>query len=449
METMSLVEKASDRIRSSVLVKAIGIGIIVLLLLIPGAMVESLVRERKFTYTSAVDEICSKWGSSQTITGPVVTIPFYFRTTDSNGKPAVMKKYAHFLPSELNINGKVDPEIRNRSIYKAILYKGNLDISGSFGKLNYERLKIDPQDMLFEEAFLSVGISDLRGISRQVTVNWDGDEEIAEPGIPVYDVISSGVNIPLDLSSHRTGNVPHTFKLNLALNGSRSLSFLPMGKETNVQISSPWASPSFDGAFLPTERNITQNGFEAKWSVLELNRTYPQEWIERAYTENSAFGFSMIIPVDYYQTITRSVKYALLFIVLTFAAFFTIEILKSYRVHPIQYVLIGFALTLFYALLLSFSERIGFGPAYLIASAGIVVMVTLYSMTITKSNLMACLIGAVLSGLYGFLYLLLQLEDYALLMGSIGLFVILGTFMFLTRNIDWYGGKKKKVVEEF
>jgi len=183
--------------------------------------------------------------------------------------------------------------------------------------------------------------------------------------------------------------------------------------------------------------------------VLELNRSFPQEWVDRSYkTEGAHFGFSMLVPIDYYQTITRSVKYALLFIVLTFGTFFTIEILKSYRVHPIQYTLIGLALTLFYTLLISLSEQTGFEPAYIAASAAIVAMISLYTMSITKKKLFAVLIGTVLTGLYGTLYLLLRLEDYALLLGSVLLFVILGLFMFLTRNIDWYRIGRKTVPEE-
>ncbi|MFP4013075.1 MAG: cell envelope integrity protein CreD [Chitinispirillaceae bacterium] len=434
---MSLVEKTSDRIRSSIMVKALGIGFIILLLLIPSSMVSHLVRERKNSYDSAIREISAKWGQEQTVTGPFITIPFEYTTTQSDGQPSTVIRHAHFMPSKLSITGKVEPIVRNRSIYKAILYSTDLEISGSFDKLELEKLNIAPEDLLTEDAVLCMGISDLRGIKKEVKFSWDQEDAVASPGVPVHDVITSGVNIPLRISEEEIAN-SHDFKVSLSLNGSSVLDFVPVGKTTEVNITSPWASPSFDGAFLPVERSITEKGFDAHWSVLEHNRNFPQQWVDRGYTQNSQFGFKMIIPVDFYQTVTRSVKYAMLFIVLTFATFFTIEILKEYRVHPIQYILIGLALILFYSLLLSFSERIGFGHAYFVASSGIVLMISLYSLTITGKKFFAGLIGAVLGGLYGFLYLLLQLEDNALLLGSVGLFVVLATFMFITRNIDWY-----------
>jgi inner membrane protein len=444
MDNVPFIESTASRIRNSVILKLVIIAIITLLLLIPASMVESLVRERSSVFKATVSEICDKWGDAQTIAGPVLTVPYLVVDTTSNGKTCFYKHFAHFLPEQLTINGHIEPSIRYRGIYKAVLYNSDLDLSGTFSSPDFTRLNIPTDRVLFNEAFLSLGIPDMRGITKPITISWDRAAFQAEPGIPIKNVLQSGVFTRVPISSPSTEKPVHTFSMKLSLNGSKSLDFIPLGKETNVKITSPWSSPSFEGAFLPTQRSITAQGFEAVWNILELNRNYPQSWTDAEYQIGpSAFGVSMFIPVDGYQLVTRSVKYALLFIVLTFVCFLLIEVLKKIRVHPIQYTLIGLALVLFYALLLSFSEHIGFGLAYLLAGAGIVCMITLYAITVFRRKLFTGLIGGALAGLYGFLYLVLQMEDYALLMGSLALFAILGIFMYTTRKIDWYNVAKR------
>jgi inner membrane protein len=223
------------------------------------------------------------------------------------------------------------------------------------------------------------------------------------------------------------------------LDGSPQLQFLPLGRITNVELSSAWRDPSFCGAFLPDSHEISEDGFSAHWKVLDLNRSYPQRWQDTAYqTRASAFGVELMFPVDGYHKTSRTTKYAILFIALTFLSLFMTEILTRRRVHPVQYLLVGFALCVFYSLLLALMEHVGFGRAYLVSAAATVLLIGGYTRAVLGGWAMAALIGGIVTAIYAYLYVVLQLEDYALLMGSGGLFVALALVMYLTRRIDWY-----------
>jgi inner membrane protein len=293
-------------------------------------------------------------------------------------------------------------------------------------------------DVLWDEAFITIGISDLRGIKETLKFGWNGNELSCDPGVKISNLLESGVTVN-DIISTDDGSSDYNFRFSISLNGSNGLSLVPVGRETKARIVSSWQNPSFDGAFLPETREITNNGFDAQWYVLELNRNYPQRWSDyKVRFSESAFGVSLKLPVDTYQITERSVKYAILFISLTFMVFFFVEIMRKLKVHPVQYVLVGFGLVLFYLLLLSLAEQMNFVLAYIIASAGIITMITLYSLSIFKIKKLVALLAAILILLYGFLYILLQMQDYALLLGSVGLFIILSSIMFLSRKIDWY-----------
>ena len=357
-------------------------------------------------------------------------------------KTVTTTHYAHFLPNDLNIESRVNPEIRYRGIYEAILYNTELNFKGNFDAPNFEALGIPEQDVLWKEAFVAVGITDMRGIQESIELKWDSAEYKFDPGIPLSDVFGSGVSVDVGLQQ----GVAQNFSLDININGSESLNFMPLGKETTLAMQADWSSPSFKGAFLPDERNITEDGFTANWKVLHLNRNYPQQWIGKGQEiSQSQFGLSLLMPLDQYQKNERSVKYAIMFICLTFLLFFFVEILNTTRIHPLQYLLVGLSICVFYLLLLSFSEQIGFNTAYFIASAAVILLITIYSKSVLKNNFLTAVMFGTLVGLYGFLYSLLQLQDYALLMGSVGLFVILAVVMYLSRNIDWYTiGKRQK-----
>jgi inner membrane protein len=214
---------------------------------------------------------------------------------------------------------------------------------------------------------------------------------------------------------------------------------MPVGRETTVQVGGSWGNPSFVGAYLPEERSVEPNKFLASWKVLHLNRNYPQQWTGASVNlKESAFGIKLLMGLDEYQKTMRSAKYAIMFIVLTFLSFFMAEVLNKRIIHPIQYVLIGLALTIFYTLLLSISEQTNFNRAYLLSSAATIALIGLYTRSVLNSILAAAIITGILAVLYGFLFIVLQLQDYALLLGSIGLFLILALVMYITRNINWF-----------
>jgi inner membrane protein len=461
----STFEKINQKIKNSITIRLLSIGFLVLILLIPTAMVESLIREREYRRGDVIREVSDKWGGSQSITGPILTVPYhiytkYYDAKEKTDKFNKTKAYAHFLPENLNINGTIAPEIRKRSIYKVILYNTSLDLTGKFSTPDFKKLGVNKQNVLWNEAFVSVGIPDMKGIRDNIDLKWNKENYAFNPGIETNDVIGSGVSVKVKVNpSHESELIEnnskadtlkkdYSFSFNLNLNGSSFLKFIPIGKETNVNLTSEWAHPSFSGSSLPDEHEITNDGFTAHWKELHLNRNYPQEWLGNSHKVNdSSFGVDLLLAVDEYQKSTRSAKYAIMFISFTFLIFFFIEIRNRKRIHPIQFILVGLALIIFYTLLLSLSEHIHFNSAYLISSAAIIGMIGFYTVTIFKNKKLTALMSGVLILLYGFIYTILQLEDYALLMGSIGLFIVLAVIMYLSRKIDWYTIAKGKKEE--
>lgn len=410
------------------------IAFLAVVLLIPSFLIQSLISERENRRDSVVDGISEKWGGEQVIIGPVITIP-YRHWYERDGKVEQMIRYAHFLPEDLNIKGSIDPEMRYRGIYKVIVYNSKLSISGHFPAIDLNGFKVPPEDFLQEDAFVSVGISDMTGIKDFVTIHWNNNEYAANPGIESNDVLESGVSISPDFETDKESQ----FNFELNVNGSSGLLFAPVGKRTNVHLSSGWPNPSFTGSFLPIDREVSTSGFRSNWQVLHLNRNYPQQWLgSNKEVPNSTFGVDLLLSVDEYQKTMRTAKYAIMFISLTFLTFFMIELLSQNIIHPVQYLLIGFALLIFYTLLLSISEYMLFKFSYLVASGAIIGMITIYSYGVLSDKLKSAIIFGVLIALYGYLYILLQLQDLALLLGSLGLFAVLAIVMYLTRNINWF-----------
>lgn len=443
---VSSFEKFNNWSKNSVGVRVFTIIFLILILLIPVSMVKNLIRERERFQENAIYEISDKWGSHQTITGLVVSIPYYTYSTSKDEKGFIKthkhKHFAHFLPNNLNINGTISPEKRYRGIYEVVVYNSELSIEGSFDEIDTDKLGLDSQNILWDQATINLGISDLRSIQNDVVIDWGGEELNFNPGVQSKDVIYSGIstNIILDDSTKK-----YNFKVNLNLNGSKGISFTPLGKTTKVNINSNWADPSFNGAFLPDNRNVSDSGFVAKWEVLHLNRNYPQEFTgENNQINSSTFGVDLIMPVDEYQKSMRSVKYAVMFISLTFLFYFFSQIKKRVRIHPIQYLIIGLAICLFFTLLIALSEHMHFQYAYLLGSLAIISIITSYSYFIFKDKLITSLLAGILVMLYGFIYVIIQMQDFSLLIGSLGLFIILSCVMYLSRNIDWYNLSEKE-----
>ncbi len=436
MNDQTVVKKTANYIKRSITLKIVSVGILILLLLIPAGMIENLISERQSRRDSVVKEISQKWGDSQTITGPFITVPFKTFFKDNAGKIQFNLNYLHILPETLNVSGEIKPEVRYRSLFEAVLYNSKLHFNGNFKLPPMSQLNIDQKNILWDKAYLSLGITDMRGIQEKIVIDFNGVAYNANPGLKTTDLAEAGVGT---LIRSLMPNEPNRFSFDLDLNGSEQISLIPVGESNAVTLKSSWPSPSFNGAFLPATREVKRDGFSANWKILHLNRNYPQFWEGAQYkVEPSAFGLQLILTADIYQKTTRLAKYSIMFLVFTFAAFFFSEIINRRRVHPIQYILIGFAILLFYTLVLSLSEHMNFNYAYIVSAAAVTLMISGYAKAIVSNSKFALTILGLLTILYSYLFIVLQLEDYALIMGSIGLLIILAIVMYMTRQINWY-----------
>jgi inner membrane protein len=439
----SSVERTIESVRSSQMLRLLYIGFLALLRQVPIILIHELVSEREARQAEAVADISSKWGAAQSVTGPVLVLPYTHRFTERSpdGVDSRMSqaRSAVFLPEQLNVKGTMTTESRKRGIFSVPVYNAGVTIEGQFARPDLLQLGIEPATVEWARAFLAVGIADTRAIQQETSVNWNGQQVAFLPGTQSFTQIGNGIHAPVSISA-ATGQVAFSFPI--SLNGSVSARFAPFGQNTSVALTANSGHPSFQGNWLPTERTINNEGFTANWSIPFLGRGYPQSWTTdtdmRANVEASRFGVDLVNPVDQYRMSQRSVKYALLFILLTFAAVWLMEVLVAVRVHSIQYLMLGGALVLFYLLELSLSEHIGFAAAYLIASLSVIAMVGGYGMAVLGRTSRAAAVAAGVAVLYGYLYLLLMNEDYALLAGSIGLFVVLAAIMYATRRVDWY-----------
>lgn len=429
--------------RRSLTFRAVVVGVLVLLLLIPLSMVTDLVYEREARKAEVETEVSGAWGGPQVITGPVIDVPYDVPVNvpvgDGSGRTETRleTRYAHFLPEQLRVEASLLPERKHRSIYTVAVYEARCALSGSFAAMVPERLE-HKAPLRWNEATVHLGITDLRSIKRQVTMRL-GERTISfEPGLRHQDLCTTGLTAELPLDSTELGR-SLAFSLDLAVNGSTTFDLVPVGRETRVQFASSWGDPSFHGAFLPDTSRISKDGFTAEWTVLHLNRDYPQAFTgdRNGPVQASAFGVYLIQPVNDYQKNTRAGKYGVMLIVLVFMVFFFVEVLQKLRIHPIQYLLVGFALCVFYALLIAISEHLGFSVAYIIAAVATIALVVFYAASVFRVRSATRLLGLIMLLVFGFMFSLIQAQDHALLFGSVGLFIVLALVMWVSRRIDW------------
>lgn len=438
-------------VRRSLSFRAIVVAILVLLLLIPLSMVQDLIRERSYRMQEAEQSISSDWGGAQTITGPIIDVPYEVPVRVSNTtipegfETRIEIHHAFFLPEQLTADAELQPYTKHRGIYNVAVYGSRTKLAGSFAPVSAERLKSE-HTFRWDEAKVLLGVSDLRSIKEQVSMRI-GDRTIQfEPGLPTNDVVSSGLSAPFPMDTAQLGR-PFAFEAELAINGSGSYNLVPVGKVTKATCKSTWPDPSYQGAFLPDPQDsseVQHKGLDARWTVLHLNRPYPQEFTSsmNAALEGSAFGVRLMQPVDEYLKNERASKYGLMLIVLVFMVFFFVEVLQQLRIHPIQYLLVGFALCIFYTLLIAISEHLGFGKAYVISAVSVISLVVIYAHSVFQVKRASQLLGLIMLLVFGFMFALIHQQDYALLFGSIGLFITLALVMWVSRRIDWNGTKE-------
>jgi inner membrane protein len=437
--------------RFSTILKMAVISILALLLLIPLSMVQSVLDERLQRRDEAVREITSTWGREQVILGPVLIVPYHYEKKSwkdqiTNGQlnrvevRENLRSRAFFLPAVFKADGQLKPDRLHRGIYETVVYSGTLNLSGSFARPSFEEWNVDPRQILWDEAEIAVFVTDLRGAKESLQIKLAGQMIPLNPGCKLAG-FEGGVYARIHGLGPEMETLP--FEMRLTLSGSRSLRFAPVGSNNDVQIASTWPDPSFQGAFLPAERQVGPNGFRARWQVSYYGRAYPQQWMEinpfnAAAVTSSLFGVDLVPVLDSYRYVERSIKYGILCIVLLFAAFFLFEILSAVRIHPFQYALVGIALCLFYLGLLALSEVCSFNIAYWAGAAAATLMIALYSAKALRGAVRAYLIAIGLALVYSFLFVILRLQDYSLLVGTGGLFLVLAIVMFVTRNVDWY-----------
>lgn len=466
---LGIIERFNRWLQESIMVKLASIGFLVLILLIPGEWIDHIIEERQDRSAEMIREVSDKWSGPQTLSGPILVVPFVVKEIVDLGKEGKeIREHlerAYFLPQSLTVKGVVKPEILSRGLFDAAVYQSELNMSATFSSPDFKGLAAAEDVIQWQDAYMVFGITDVRGISDSLSFQVNGKNYTAEPssniGVKVSSVVSSlatsrrnaattsvrsvaGNGIIVKIPSTGASDFDGKVEIALKLKGSERLNFTPVGKSTTVRIEGPWADPSFDGEFLPENREVTTDAFKAEWKVLHFNRPFPQQWKNGDESiENADFGVRLMVPVDQYQKSIRSSKYSVLVILLTFMALFLVEITQRIRIHPFQYILIGAALTIYYVLLLSISEHMGYNSAYLLASIATVTLVTAYSRTFLVTRRLVTLFSTLLAIFYTFIFVIIQEQDYSLLIGSIGLFMIIALLMYFSRKVRWYDTELK------
>ncbi len=407
------------------------VGLLTLFLLIPLSYVSNLITERSIRQKEVISETSKKWGESVYFYGPIIRIPY---------KDVVTLKinFAYFFPEELNnVTKTTIAEPLQRSIYKSNVFTTEMQFNGNYSTPDFATKNIPNENIYWNRASIIIKTSNLQSLKDEVKIKFGNSDLTFEP------VHNNQVNDSIE--SLETGFFDYNliknnpdFKLNFNCNGSKQIKIIPIGKTTTAKMTSNWNSPNFNGNHIPVSKTITKNGFVANWKILHFNRLFAQHYFENLPDlRNYGFAVDFITPVDDYQQNERASKYGFLIIGLTFLIFFLIQSISKINIHIFQYSMIGLALIMFYTLLISITEHSSFSLAYAIAGTSVIALISLYSISILKNRKFPAFIGASLTTLYIFIYVIIQLEDYALLVGSIGLFLILSAVMYFSRKIDW------------
>ena len=426
------------------------IAFLLLLFLIPSFMISELIKDRQRLHVSATQEIANKWGRPQTLVGPVISVLL----SESDHTDSDDRHFAHLFPDDLQVKAELVPEQRYRGIYQAVVYTSRVTVTGVFRAATLQRFR-DRELKRETEAVVQMGVSDVRGLDGVPQFAWNDSILPLEPGLKTRDLFGNGFH-GLWIFSDVPAKDIH-FSVTYTLKGSEAMQVVPIARNNRVNISGPWPDPSFHGQFLPTDPEVSDNGFNATWTVSEFNRAFPQMGSGRLFNspdfeagellslpagnrfkDTGYLGVRLLQPVNHYKKTERVSKYDVLFVVLILVSFFLIEVVAHRPIHLIQYLLIGVAVLLFYLLLLSISEHLAFAPAYLIAAGAVWLLITSYTWQLVRSAKITVIIGLVQAALYSYFYTLLLLDQFALLAGSIGLFVVLAVLMRFTRKLDWY-----------
>lgn len=420
--------------------KTMIIFLLALMLMIPLTMIQSKISERQILQHDVQQDIARSASGPQTLGGPYLvlryrqTIRNTIKEKDGSEKVAVSYRTCSKIikPHTLNINGNADVEMRSRGIYQARLFNLNALMQGSFIVAKGYGLDIPLSDLKPLSAYFVMNVSDARGIRNAPELTLNDKSYHFKPGTGTNVMSGNGMHVPMNRALSMDQSHKFQFSFSLELQGMSRLSVMPSGSTTEVSLSSSWPHPSFGGSYLPRSRTIRAEGFSAQWLVTNLARNQGSKY------QDEAFSVDFIDPVNVYLLSERAVKYGILFVVLVFAGFFMFELLRKLRIHPMQYLLVGLALAVFFLLIISLSEHIPFAAAYTVSGAACALLIGIYLAGVLGSYKPALLFTVGIALLYAVLYGVLQSEDNALLMGTLLIFSALTAVMVLSRNMDWY-----------
>jgi inner membrane protein len=431
----------SPAVRSPLL-KLAAIAVLTMLMVVPLLALSVLRGERSQRAAEVINEVAGAWAGQQAVIGPILLLPYVTQVRENQEQRTVRRTLA-VLPETTSQRGDLTAEQRRRSIFEVPVWRGQVAVEARFAPVDVTKFDAAAIAPVWEEAMLVFHVMDPRGLQREVSVRVGDRTASLEPGAgpvafhqPTLSVALAGID----------GSRSFDVAANFDLKGSRAFGIAPLGRASTIQLRSNWAHPSFFGAFLPGEREISEQGFTANWSVPHYARPSPQMFLadaamfQRQLTSLSGVRFFQ--PVDVYHLVERALKYGILVIGAAFVVVFLLEILSKRSFHPIQYLMVGAALTVFYLLLLSFAEHIGFARAYALAAAAVVALVSAYVGLVFGRIREGAMVATELLAAYGLLYVVLRSEDYALLTGSVVVFLALAAVMLATVRTDWssFGG---------
>ncbi|MBL4870245.1 MAG: cell envelope integrity protein CreD [Robiginitomaculum sp.] len=461
------------QISTQILGRSLGLKLLmvcglVVLMAIPALFISIISYERSNRAEEVTREVGERYGGEQTLLGPVLVVPYH--VLDDEGVLKSRGEYVVFAD-----DGQIDipslrTQIRKRSLYKVPTYEANADISANF--ILPQTIGIDTKGdngIVWGKAKILVGVSDVRGLRDDVFLTLpDGEKRKFTPALrsedirisveaikdgPVYhkglQALTNLQYMQVDAQDLLVAGGELKLELNVSLAGASSLTFIPFAKSTKVSVTSDWPHPGFNGRFAPTERTISQDGFSAQWSVPFLARGVAGAGAAHSLglykMIEQSMNVKLVSPVNPYQNVNRALKYAVLFIGIVFLAYFLFEVMVGVRVHAAQYVLIGLTQCIFYLLLLAFSEHIGFTLAFIIAAIATIGASAGYAGAVFGERKYSARAGLVFSAVYGLLYVLMRLEDFALMVGALTAFLAIAGTMYLTRHVNWYGDSKQAV----
>jgi inner membrane protein len=430
--------------QESILFKLCVIAIIILLLLIPSSWIGDLITEREANQKQNISTVSDKWSGSQLIQGPVLMLPYKKPVTvtgaDNKATTRDVIEYLYVLPQNLRIKGSLTTELYKKGLVDVTVYNAKVALQGNFSQPDLAKQGIEGSQIMYDKARLVYAISDLKGLKNSPAVNISGKSYNSAPIAEQTGIFNNAMEV--NFTYPASGDI--NFSYSLDIKGSNDINFLQIGKTTDVELTSNWQSPVFSGRNLPDSKATGIGGFNAKWHLLYYNRPFPQQWVNTDIDLNSTnakkgaiFGVKLQVPIDEYRKITRTAKYSTLIILLTFVSLFLTELIRKQRIHLFNYILIGAAMVVYYTLLLSFAEKTGYNLAYLISSVSTIALIALFTSSLFNSKPAAVLFAFILTVFYGFIFVIIQLEEYSLLVGSIALFLIVAALMYFSRKINW------------